>query len=108
MSQYQFTSQAQQDLIHIRRVTTKHWGSKQSKNFLEELKKTLELLSTMPLMGKNCGDDLGKDIYRFLFGSYALYHFTTPDLIIVFAILHQNMVLENHIRSRLYKANVKK
>lgn len=39
MSRYQFTTQAQQDLIRIRRFTLEHWGSKQSMSYLEELKK---------------------------------------------------------------------
>ncbi len=58
MSQYQFTTQAQQDLIKIRRFTLEHWGSKQSISYLEELKKILQLLSEMPLMGKNCSDEV--------------------------------------------------
>ena len=97
MSRYQFTTQAQQDLIQIRRFTLKQWGSKQSMSYLEELKKTLGLLSEMPLMGRNCSDDVGKDIYRFIYGSHAIYYLTMPDSIIIVAILHQSMVPENHL-----------
>ncbi|OCH98938.1 plasmid stabilization protein [Legionella jamestowniensis] len=100
MPPYQFTTQAQQDLIQIRRFTLEHWGSKQSLSYLEELKKTLQLLSEMPLMGKNCSDDL-KDIYRFLYGSHAIYYITIPDSILIIAILHQSMVPENHLGNRL-------
>lgn len=39
MPPYQFTTQAQQDLIQIRRFILEHWGSKQSLSYLEELKK---------------------------------------------------------------------
>ena len=101
MSRYQFTSNAQQDLIKIRRFTLEHWGPKQSSIYLREVKKTVELLSIMPLMGKNCADDLGKEVYRFLYGSHAIYYFTMPGLIIVIAILYQSMVPENHLGSRL-------
>jgi toxin ParE1/3/4 len=101
MSRYQFTSQAQQDLIQILRFTKKQWGSTQSTIYLEELKKTVTLLSSMPLMGKNCADNLGKDIYRFLFGNHTIYYCIMPDLIIVIAILHQSMVPENHLGNRL-------
>lgn len=101
MSQYQFTTQAQQDLIKIRRFTLEHWGSQQSIGYLEELKKVLQLLSEMPLMGKNCSDDLGKDVYRFLYGSHAIYYLTMSDSIIIIAILHQSMVPENHLGNRL-------
>ncbi|MBA3537005.1 MAG: type II toxin-antitoxin system RelE/ParE family toxin [Tatlockia sp.] len=101
MSQYQFVQQAQQDLIQIRQFTLKEWGSKQSIVYLKELKKTVELLSTMPLMGKNCANDLGKDIYRFLYGNHAIYYLLMPHLIIIIAILHQSMVPENQLRSRI-------
>lgn len=100
MNRYQLTSEAKQDLIQIRRFTVKQWGSMQSRIYLEELKKIMELISEMPLMGKNCADDLGKDIYRFLYGSHAIYYVTTPNQIIVIAILHQSMVLENHLGNR--------
>ncbi|AWN75938.1 TPA: type II toxin-antitoxin system RelE/ParE family toxin [Legionella pneumophila] len=101
MSRYQFTTQAQQDLIRIRRFTLEHWGSKQSMSYLEELKKTVKLLSEMPLMGRNCSEDLGKDIYRFLYGSHVIYYLTMPGSIIIIAILHQSMVPENHLGNRL-------
>lgn len=51
-------------------------------------------------MGKNCSDDL-KDIYRFLYGSHAIYYITIPDSILIIAILHQSMVPENHLGNRL-------
>lgn len=101
MTRYQFTAQARQDLIQIRRFTLEHWGAKQSISYLEELKRTVELLSDMPLMGKNCSDDLGKDSYRFLYGSHAIYYFTMPDSIIIIAILQQSIVPENHLTNRL-------
>ncbi len=101
MSRYQFTDQARQDLIQIRRFTLKQWGSEQSITYLEKLKKTVELLSAMPSMGKNCAADLGKDIYRFLYGSHAIYYLSMPNLIIVIAILHQSMVPANPLGNRL-------
>ena len=101
MSHYKFTTQAQQDLIQIRSFTLKNWGPKQSISYLTDLKKTLQLLSEMPLMGKNCFDDLGKDIYWFLYGSHAIYYLTIPDSIVIIAILHQSMVPENHLGNRL-------
>lgn len=55
----------------------------------------------MPLMGRNCSEDLGKDIYRFLYGSHVIYYLTMPGSIIIIAILHQSMVPENHLGNRL-------
>lgn len=101
MSRYQLTTQSQQDLIKIRRFTLEHWGSKQSLRYLEELKKALVLLSEMPSIGKNCSDDLGSDIYRFLHGSHAIYYLTMPDSIIIIAVLHQSMIPNYHLGHRL-------
>lgn len=101
MSQYQFTTQAQQDLIQIRCFTLKHWGSEQSISYLEELRKTLQLLSEMPLMGKNCSDDLGKNVYRFLSGSHSIYYLNRSNSIIIIAVLHQSMMPANHRGHRL-------
>lgn len=97
MSKYQFTPQTQQDLIQ----TLKHWGAKQSLSYLEEIKRTVELISEMPLMGKNCSEDLGQNIYRFLYGSHAIYYLNMPDSIIIIAILHQSMAPEKHLDNRL-------
>lgn len=100
MSNYQLTTQAQQDLVQIRRFTREHWGAKQSADYLNNLRKTLQLLSDMPLMGRNCSD-LGKSIYKFLFGSYAIYYFVVADSIIIIAIFHQSMIPANHLENRL-------
>ena len=101
MSRYKFTLQAQQDLMQIRRFTLKQWGSKQSRMHLEDLKKTVVLISEMPLIGRHCVEDLGKDIYRFLYSSHAIYYLVMPDLIIIIAILHQSMVPEHTLESRV-------
>ena len=101
MSNYQLTVQAQQDLVQIRRYTKEHWGAKQSADYLNDLRKTLQLLSEMPLMGRNCSDDLGKNIYKFLFGSYAIYYFVMAESIIVIAIFLQSMIPANHLENRL-------
>lgn len=102
MSQYQFTEQAQQDLIQIRRFTIANWGEKQSQHYLCDLEKTLQLLSEMPLMGKSCFDDLGVDVYRFPYGSHVIYYLTTPkETIVLVAVLHKSMVPSKHLEKRL-------
>lgn len=101
MNQYKITVNAKEDLIHIRHFTLNNWGEKQSVNYLEHIKRTIQLLSEMPLMGKNCFDDLGKDIYRFFYGSHVIYYLVMPDTIVIVAILHQSMVPEKHLGNRL-------
>lgn len=102
MSLYQFTKQSAQDLIQIRRFTLEHWGPKQSMDYLERLRKTLELLSEMPLIGKNCLPDLGKDIYRFPFSSHMIYYLIISETeIVITALLHQSMVPGKHLKTTL-------
>lgn len=99
MSQFQLTSQAQNDLVSIRRFTLSQWGVAQSEHYLSDLRGALQLLSEMPLMGKSC-DDLGADVHRFLFGSHAIYYIILGDGIMVIAILHQSMVPAHHLANR--------
>lgn len=102
MSQYKFTEQSQQDLIQIRRFTLEHWGSDQSIHYLSDLKKILQLLSEMPLIGKNCLDDLGKNVYRFPFGSHIIYYLMlSEEEIVIVALLHQSMVPGKHLGKRV-------
>jgi len=97
---YRFTHEAQQDLIKIRRFTLQTWGAEQSGIYLANLKNTVQLLSEMPSMGKNCQDELGDGVYRFPCVSHTIYYFIIPDhTLVVIAILHQNMVPEVHLAS---------
>ncbi|MDF2867715.1 MAG: plasmid stabilization system [Gammaproteobacteria bacterium] len=102
MSQYKFTGESQQDLIQIRRFTLENWSSERSIHYLSDLRKTLQLLSEMPLMGKNCLDDLEKNVYRFPFGSHIIYYLTLSEKeIVIVAILHQSMVPGKPLAKRL-------
>lgn len=102
MGQYFFTKQSQQDLIELRHFTKQTWSEKQSIIYLQKLKDSLQLLSEMPSMGKNCFDDLGKNMFRFPSGAHMIYYSTqTATQIIVIAILHQSMVPSKHLDTRL-------
>ena len=102
MPQYLFTNQSKQDLIQIRRFTIERWGNEQSIHYLTDLKKTLRLLVELPSMGKDCVEDLGRNIYRFPYGSHVVYYLTMDNKkIVIVAILHQSMVPEKHLNHRL-------
>ena len=102
MLQYLWTDQSKQDLIQIRRFTVERWGYKQSTQYLSDLRKTLLLLAEMPLMGKDCLDDLEENIFRFPFGSHIICYWAISDkAIVVVAILHQSMVPAKHWSRRL-------
>ena len=102
MSRYVLTQYSRNDLIGIRHYTFQQWGSRQSRHYLDQLKKTLNLLSEMPLMGKHCEIDLGLDIYRFRFNSHVIYYsFLLNNNIMIVAILHQAMLPGTHLDMRI-------
>lgn len=102
MGQYFFTKHSQNDLVRLRRFTKETWGEKQSIIYLQNLRDSLQLLSDMPSMGKNCFDDLGKNIFRFPSGAHMIYYLAqTTEQIVVIAILHQSMVPSKHLGTRL-------
>ena len=94
MAQYLFTEQSKQDLIDIRRFTVERWGHKQSSLYLNDVRKTLQLLSDMPSMGKSCFDDLGENMYRFPISSHMVYYLAMQEQIVIVAILHRSMTPE--------------
>ncbi|KTD60711.1 type II toxin-antitoxin system RelE/ParE family toxin [Legionella shakespearei] len=101
MIQYQLTSNAKEDLIHIRRFTLNHWGAQHSAKYLEEIKSRIQLLAEMPLIEQNCFEDVRKDVYRFLYGAHTIYYIVTPETITIIAILHQSMIPASHLGNRL-------
>ena len=102
MNKYVLTEYSRNDLIGIRHYTFQQWGSRQSTHYFDQLKKTLNLLSEMPLMGKHCEDDLALDIYRFPFNSHVIYYSLLPsNNIMIVAILHQRMLPGTHLDMRV-------
>ena len=100
-ARYVFTHYSREDYINIRRYTLKKWGEKQSKHYLNDLKKTFELIAEMPLMGENCLESLGKEVYRFPSGSHIIYYLAASNKeIVIFAILHQRMLPQKHLDNR--------
>lgn len=97
MRQYLLTTKAQDDLIHIRHFSKKHWGNQQSIKYIQELKQTFEMLADMPLIGQKCLED----IYRFFHQHYAIYYTLANDSLIIIAILHHSMVPEAHLNNIL-------
>lgn len=101
MNKYLLTQYSRDDIINIRRYTSQQWGSRQSTHYLDQLKKTLHLLSEMPLMGKHCEDDLALDMYRFPFNSHIIYYSLLPNnTIMIVAVLHQGMSPNLHLDMR--------
>jgi len=99
MFTYKFTQDARADLLNIRKYTLKTWGKEQSAKYLHELNKTLQLLSDSPSIGIQ-RTDISLTTFSFPYASHIIYYTLDSDFLIVFAVLHKNMVPEKHITNR--------
>ncbi|PKI17463.1 type II toxin-antitoxin system RelE/ParE family toxin [Colwellia sp. 12G3] len=99
---YKFTQDARADLLNIRKYTLKTWEREQSTKYLQELKKTLQLLSDSPSIGIQ-RTDISLTTFSFPYVSHIIYYTLDNNYLIVFAVLHKNMVPEKHIANRKHQ-----
>ncbi|WP_281555906.1 type II toxin-antitoxin system RelE/ParE family toxin [Thalassomonas sp. RHCl1] len=99
MPTFKLTPDAQTDLIEIRRYTLAQWGREQSQKYLFELRQTIQVLSETPTIGKK-HPDVGINIYSFSHASHVIYYMISKQQLIVFAVLHKNMLPLLHLEHR--------
>jgi toxin ParE1/3/4 len=99
MPNYRLTSDAQSDLIDIRRYTVKHWGIPQSQKYFAEMRQTLQLLATTPSLGKQRPEVISGS-FSFPYVSHVIYYLLHSEHVIVFAVLHKRMVPSDHLTNR--------
>jgi toxin ParE1/3/4 len=102
MLSYKFTQDARADLLNIRKYTLKTWGIEQSGKYLQELNKILQVLSDSPSIGVQ-RTDISLTTFSFPYASHIIYYTVDNDFLIVFAVLHKNMVPEKHIANRKHQ-----
>lgn len=96
---YRLTSDAQSDLIEIRRFTLAQWGSGQSIKYLSELRQFIRLLSETPKLGKQ-RLKVGKGVFSFPYSSHVIYYRCHEKQLVVFGVLHKSMVPTSHLEDR--------
>ncbi len=99
MLSYKFTQSARADLLNIRKYTLKTWGKEQSTKYLQELNKTLLILSDSPSIGTQ-RTDISLTTFSFPYASHIIYYTVDKKTLVIFAVLHKNMVPEKHITNR--------
>ena len=99
MALYRLTRDAQADLVEIRRYSVKQWGLEQSKKYVHELRQTIKILSEMPEMGKQ-RHEVGNNVFSFPHVSHVIYYIINNKQLIVFGVLHKNMVPLVHLEHR--------
>lgn len=96
---FRLTRDAQKDLTTIRRYTVETWGQEQSRTYLQGIRDTIELLAEFPGQGV-VRQDVGEGVFSFPCGSHMLYYRLEMKQVVVFAVLHQRMVPEEHLQGR--------
>ena len=96
---YRLTPDAQIDLIEIRRYTLNQWGKDQSQKHLSELRQTIKLLSETPTIGKQ-RHEVGADVFSFPHASHVIYYTLFKQQVVVFGVLHKNMIPFIHLDDR--------
>lgn len=99
MPAFRLTSDAQADLIEIRRYTLQQWGAEQSQKYLREVRNTIGLLAETPALGKS-RPDVGANVHSFPQGSHIIYYVVHEQQLVVFGVLHKRMVPLAHLAER--------
>lgn len=102
MLSYKFTQDGRTDLLNIRKYTLKTWGKEQSKKYFQELNKTLQLLSDSPSIGIHRAD-ISLTTLSFPHANHIIYYTLDNNFLVVFAVLHKNMVPEKHLAHRQHQ-----
>ncbi len=99
MTHFCLTPDAESDLIEIRRFTIHQWSSAQSKKYLSKIRQTMRLLAETPTIGTS-RPDVGKNVLSFPRVSHIIYYIVHDNELIVFGVLHKQMVPLNHLTGR--------
>ena len=96
---FRLTRDAQKDLTAIRRYTVETWGTEQSSRYLQGMRETIELLAEFPRQGV-VRENVGEGVLSFPYGSHMLYYRLEKKHLVVFAVLHQRMLPQEHLQRR--------
>ncbi|NIF49823.1 type II toxin-antitoxin system RelE/ParE family toxin [Enterobacter sp. Ap-1006] len=98
---YRLTEEAQRDIIEIRDYTITHWGTSQSKCYLQGLRKLFTRLAESPGIGQCRTAELGLDISSFPYSSHMVYYLNKAQGIEIVAVIHQSRAPERHLAKKM-------
>ncbi|HBT4924905.1 type II toxin-antitoxin system RelE/ParE family toxin [Klebsiella pneumoniae] len=88
--------QAQQHIRGIQTWSVQHWGRAKARQYISQLRLTMEGLSVNPYSGIDSSADW-PDTWRFPCNSHVIYYRPLPDGIIVTAVLHKSQLPARHL-----------
>ena len=98
MQGYRLSKEAQDDLKEIKSYTRVTWGGKQTKEYLSEIKNSLEKLVISPELGKS-RDELIEGVRSFGVGRHIIFYRAGKTEIEIARILHSRMDVTRHFGS---------
>jgi toxin ParE1/3/4 len=103
MKQWRISAKAKSDLADIRRFTLGKWGRQSAEEYLNNIYDKIKLTAERPSIGIDRSEslNLGREIRSILCTSHIIYYAVSKTYITVVAVLHQSMIPENHLLSRL-------
>ena len=105
IKQWRLTGKAKHDLASIRRFTLEQWGRRKAEGYLNNLYDKIKLVAKRPSIGidRSQSLNLGREIRSITYVSHIIYYTVSETYISVVAVLHQSMVPEKHLLSRLHE-----
>ncbi|MCF6320021.1 MAG: type II toxin-antitoxin system RelE/ParE family toxin [Proteobacteria bacterium] len=95
-----FHDYAKLELKRIRKYTVKNWGTNQAGKYLSELRHTLQLIKSNPLLGVEKPDICG-GAYSFVYKSHVIYYQFDKEKVVIAGVLHQSMIPKKHLKGRI-------
>ncbi|EBM5747168.1 type II toxin-antitoxin system RelE/ParE family toxin [Salmonella enterica] len=93
---FTLSQQAQRHIRGIRAWSIQHWGEIKTRQYIGQLRLTMEGLSLNPHLGIDSSDDW-PDTWRFPCNSHVIYYKPRPDGIIITAVLHKSQLPLRHL-----------
>lgn len=95
MQGYRLSKEAQEDLKEIKNFTRLNWGNQQTKEYLSEIKDSLEKLAISPELGK-LRDEIIGGLRSMSVGRHIIFYRLGKTDIEVARILHKRMDVSKH------------
>jgi toxin ParE1/3/4 len=87
---------AERDLDDIWDYTAERWSKNQAEDYVERMRKAVEILAVDPTRGRPC-DDIRQGYRKYRVGSHMIFYRISADELVVARILHQRMDFVRHL-----------
>lgn len=105
MSHYLISPEAQQSLKQIKNYSIKHFGSRQTTAYMQQIMHRFNDLADNPSLGK-ARNEIKNGYFSSFIGSHTIYYRINRRSIEIIDILHQSMEPGRNLRSNSNNSNL--